>query len=320
MVAARYRVRSDVVQWALRAHRSWPSTPSGDGRADDGTISAHRAGRLLSAVQVLVDREAPAGLRSTTRPRSGPASLTALLATILEEAVVLTGADSGILQLRDPDTGQLRIVTHTELDAAFLEHFSVVDDDLVVYGRAARDGVQVVVTDVITDSGYAPHRAVAAAAGIRAIQSTLLADHNGRVVGVVSTHFRRVHRLTQPDLRLLEVFADLAAELLAARLAADDTAPSRTAPSSIAGDGRPARRPVASPRASDDDMAELADYVVTRLFEVVLRLDGLRSIVGRGTADTRLAAASDQLTDIVEHVRTVLVARDEPDAMGSHRL
>lgn len=310
MVAARYRVRSDVVQWALTAHRSWPSTPSGDGRADDGTISAHRAGRLLSAVQVLVDREAPAGLRS----------LTALLATILEEAVALTGADSGILQLRDPDTGQLRIATHTELDAAFLEHFSVVDDDLVVYGRAARDGVQVVVTDVITDPGYAPHRGVAAAAGIRAIQATPLADHNGRVVGGVSTHFRRAHRLTQPDLRLLEVFADLAAELLAARLAADDTASSRTASSSITGDDRFMRRPGAPPRASDDDMAELADYVVTRLFDVVLRLDGLRSLVGRGTADTRLAAASDQLTDIVEHVRTILVARDEPDTTPQYRL
>ena len=79
-------------------------------------------------------------------------------------------------------------------------------------GRAAKVCAQTVVADVRSDPGFGPHREIAAAAGFRAVQSTPLTDYAGRLVGVVSTHFRRPHRPSVRDLRLMGLYADFAGE------------------------------------------------------------------------------------------------------------
>lgn len=50
------------------------------------------------------------------------------------------------------------------------------------------------------------------AAGFRAVQSTPLADSRGRLVGMVSTHWRHPGRPAGRDMRALELFGDLAGE------------------------------------------------------------------------------------------------------------
>jgi GAF domain-containing protein len=52
-------------------------------------------------------------------------------------------------------------------------------------------GVQTVIVDVQRDPMFAPHREIAAGSRFRAVQSTPLVDHNGRLLGVISTHYRR---------------------------------------------------------------------------------------------------------------------------------
>jgi len=141
--------------------------------------------------------------------------LGSLLPPVLAGALWLTGADFGNIQLLDPATRSLRIVTQSGFGPEFLDYFAVVDDGHSACGRAAQAGAQAVIADVTADPGFAPHRDIAAASGFRAVQSTPLVDHAGRLIGMVSTHFRRPHRPAGTDLQIMELYGDFAGEALA---------------------------------------------------------------------------------------------------------
>jgi hypothetical protein len=50
------------------------------------------------------------------------------------------------------------------------------------------------------------------------VQSTPLADYAGRLIGMVSTHFRRPHRPPDRELRVMELYGDFAGEAVRQRL------------------------------------------------------------------------------------------------------
>jgi GAF domain-containing protein len=151
---------------------------------------------------------------------------------VLEGALSLTGADLGNVQIRHPDGG-LRIACQHGFGREFLEYFAVVDDEGAACGRAAAQRSQVVIVDVDADPRFAPHREIAAASGFRAVQSTPLVDADGRLVGIVSTHFRRPHRPSRRDLLIMEWYGDLVAALIG-----ECVAPSNGEDSSYAANAR----------------------------------------------------------------------------------
>ena len=73
---------------------------------------------------------------------------------------------------------------------------------------------------MVTDRGFEPHRPIAAAWGFRAVQSTPLVDKEGRLVGVVSTHYPRPYAPPARDLRVMRRYADLLGQVLSSRLSA----------------------------------------------------------------------------------------------------
>jgi hypothetical protein len=80
--------------------------------------------------------------------------------------LALTGADFGNVQIADPATGSLILVTQVGLGPEFPEHFTVVGgDSQSVCGWTATHRAQTVVADVRYDPGFAPHREIAGAAG-----------------------------------------------------------------------------------------------------------------------------------------------------------
>jgi hypothetical protein len=194
----------------------------------DGHVFARQAGHFSSFVQLSLDepevmrhvQEAAEDLRDCSR-------LDTLLPKILDDVLALTGADFGNVQLLDPASGALTIVTQSGFGSEFTDYFAVVDDGHSACGRAARRCAQTVIADVTADAAFAPHREIAAAAGFRAVQSTPMADSAGRLVGMVSTHFRSPGRLPRRDLRMLELYGDLAGEAVARqlRVAPGDAAP-----------------------------------------------------------------------------------------------
>jgi PAS domain S-box-containing protein len=73
---------------------------------------------------------------------------------------------------------------------------------------------RVVVEDVETDPSFAPHLHIVAAAGYRAVQSTPLFSRSGEPLGMISTHFRQRHRPSERELRLTDLYARQAAEMI----------------------------------------------------------------------------------------------------------
>jgi GAF domain-containing protein len=181
---------------------------------------------------------------------------------VLDGALSLAGADFGTVQLLDPVAGSLRLVTQSGFGSGFVEYFAVVDDDHSACGRAAREGTLVVIADVNADPGFAPHRGMAAA-GFRAVQSIPLTDDAGHLVGVVSTYFRRPHRPAGLDLRIMELYVDVACEAVAAHLGAlGDEGPGDPVGRAV-GPGSHERGP-AGGASLDDTVAQFAGYIVNR--------------------------------------------------------
>ena len=194
-----------------------------DGTARLAPVSADRLARRVehfaASVQfVLDDPDAARRLHVLTKDLRTVRRLGTLLPQILRGAMALVGGDFGSVQIVDPATGSLRLVTQAGFGPEFLDYFAVVEDVHSTCGRAARQGAQAAIADVRADPGFTPHREIAAAAGFRAVQSTPLVDHAGHLVGMVSTHFQRPQRPSDRDLRIMELYADFAGEALTRHL------------------------------------------------------------------------------------------------------
>ena len=133
---------------------------------------------------------------------------------ILDAAIEMDGAVKGNVQLFDPALDALRIVGQRGFDSAFLELFGVVRaDDFCVCGRSFRHKRRVVCHDISADRLFRPYLSTTSANGVRAVQSTPVIDHDGRVRGVISTHFSEVRMLTERAGKALDHFASEMAAL-----------------------------------------------------------------------------------------------------------
>jgi PAS domain S-box-containing protein len=110
--------------------------------------------------------------------------LPALLEEVVDAAVSIVGADMASIQLRDGITGELRLTAQRGFGPEVVEHFASARPDAESSEREAMR-----------------------AAGVLAIQTTPLGNRSGKVVGLLSTYFRRVHRLPGHSLKLLELLA-----------------------------------------------------------------------------------------------------------------
>lgn len=121
-------------------------------------------------------------------------------------------AGFGNIQLLDPASGSLCVVTQSGFSAEFLEYFAVVKDGHSACGRAAQACAQAVIADVTTDAGFAPHRQIAATSGFRAVQSTRWSITRAAWSAWWATHFPQPHRPPERDLQITSLFGDFAAE------------------------------------------------------------------------------------------------------------
>jgi PAS domain S-box-containing protein len=142
-------------------------------------------------------------------------NLTAALSDVLENAIVTCGADFGNIQLFNQQTESLEIVVHRGFQQEFLDYFRVVRmDEGSSCAQAMLSGERISIEDVELDPTFEPLRPIAAVAGYRAVQSTPLKTHNGLILGMLSTHFRKPHRVSGRDERLLDLYARHAADLI----------------------------------------------------------------------------------------------------------
>lgn len=145
-----------------------------------------------------------------------------VLNQLLDTAIQLLNGEMGNIQLYDASQGILRIVAHRGFDGAFLDYFREVSGGGSTCGRALRSGQRVMVEDVEIDPEFMPHRAVMAAAGVRAVQSTPIMDRQGQLLGVMSIHFRQPHRPSERELWMLDLYMPMVSTMISLALAQCD--------------------------------------------------------------------------------------------------
>ncbi|RJR46003.1 MAG: PAS domain S-box protein [Desulfobacteraceae bacterium] len=139
-----------------------------------------------------------------------------VLGEIVETAIAISGADFGNIQLLDAESSQLRIVAHRGFPEWWIDFwnrgFECKGSCTVALGR----GERIIVEDVEQSPIFAgtPGLEIQLKAGVRAVQSTPLVSRSGEPLGMFSTHYRTPHRPDERTLRLLDLLARHAADII----------------------------------------------------------------------------------------------------------
>jgi DNA-binding NarL/FixJ family response regulator len=145
----------------------------------------------------------------------GLASPNGELQPMLDAAIRLLSSDFGNVQAVTNGGVALRIVAQRGFGRSFLDIFREVSTtDDCACGRALRAGERVIVEDTETDVRYAPFREIAREAGYRSVQSTPLIGGDGKILGMLSTHWRSVHRPSESSLCRLDTYTRQVSEFI----------------------------------------------------------------------------------------------------------
>ena len=140
----------------------------------------------------------------------------------MDAAVAIMRPDFASMQMLYPDRGEggeLRLLAFHGFSpeaARFWEW--VCADSQSTCGEALRTRRRAVAADVERCEYMAGSEDLATylQTGIRAVQSTPLITRDGTLVGMISTHWKTTHEPSERDLRLLDILARQAADLIGA--------------------------------------------------------------------------------------------------------
>jgi PAS domain S-box-containing protein len=119
------------------------------------------------------------------------------------------------MQLLDESKDALRLLAYRGFGPELGEAFELCGGDIATACNAARrERRRVIVPDVEASDFLAPMLEVHRRFDIRAVQSTPLISRSGELLGMISTHWRAPHEPQEGELRLLDVLARQAADLI----------------------------------------------------------------------------------------------------------
>ncbi len=146
-----------------------------------------------------------------------------LYGKIVEAAVAITGSQFGTMQLLCPTDdpsghgGELQLLAHRGLPSEAVGFWQWVNPR--AYSSctlALKFGQRAIIPDFEEweDIAGTPDLAAFRKTGIRSAQTTPLLSRTGKLLGMISTHWDRPHQPTDRDLRMLDIVARQAADLL----------------------------------------------------------------------------------------------------------
>jgi signal transduction histidine kinase len=144
---------------------------------------------------------------------TGTLDIEAVLQEVLQAALTVQGTDLGLLSLCDPERERLNLRVSRGFDDALLKEIARAPGSGAC-GMCYAQRRRVVVEDVEGDPIFAAYRQAARTAGFRAVHSTPLMTRNGAIIGVLSVHFRRPHRPSERETRLMDLYARMAADAI----------------------------------------------------------------------------------------------------------
>ncbi len=144
---------------------------------------------------------------------------------ILDSAVAIMRSDFASMQTVDESQDALRMLVWRGFDQEFGRIFELNRPDTKTSCSVARrTGQRVIVPDVemcdfiVGTPALEDHRKT----GIRAVQSTPLISRSGKLVGMISTHWRNPHQPSKRDLRLFDILVRQAADLIERKKAEEE--------------------------------------------------------------------------------------------------
>jgi len=135
------------------------------------------------------------------------------LNAILKMAVTLDDSDFGLLLLRG-ENQELSVGASHGFDEGSLEFIAGAPFGACGYGTAVAERRRVIVEDAETDPLFAPDRPAVRQAGFRALHCVPLIARSGQVIGVLATHHRQPHRPTDWGIRLIDLCARQAVDVI----------------------------------------------------------------------------------------------------------
>ena len=136
---------------------------------------------------------------------------------LLESAVMQMRSDAASVQLLDVEKNELLLLGWKGFHPDSATHWQrVACGPESTCGAALKERQRVIVADVndpscgLTQEGITCY----ALSGLVAVQSTPLVSRDGRLLGMLSTHWRRLHQPAERDLALFDVLARQAADVL----------------------------------------------------------------------------------------------------------
>ena len=141
----------------------------------------------------------------------------AIYAHIIDAAAELMGSDCATMQMLDPVRGELKLLGARGFPAESLAGWAWVrSGSSSSCGTALARAERVVVSDIETCTFMAGTENLDAyrACGVRAAQSTPLYSRAGDPVGMISTHWFRPHEPDERDLRIFDLLARQAADVI----------------------------------------------------------------------------------------------------------
>jgi len=151
-------------------------------------------------------------------------NIDALYQKLVDAATKIMHSDLGSLQRYDPERNALQLIAHIGLDDEAIAYWQwVCSGQATTCGQALEKLQRVIVHDFETctfiagtPDGDAFHKA-----GVRSAQSTPLLTRNGRLVGMLTTHCTYCCEPNERDLRLLDIVARQAADLIERKMATE---------------------------------------------------------------------------------------------------
>ncbi|WP_175354854.1 hybrid sensor histidine kinase/response regulator [Herbaspirillum robiniae] len=144
-------------------------------------------------------------------------SVDALYQKLVDAATLVMRSDFGSMQRYDRARGELELIAHHGLNEDAVRFWQwVYPGRATTCGKALETGKRVIVRDfencdyIVGSDDLEAFRK----AGVRAAQSTPLLTRNGNLVGMITTHWTHCHEPKERDLRLFDIIARQAADLI----------------------------------------------------------------------------------------------------------
>ncbi len=137
-----------------------------------------------------------------------------VLREVLRSALSMQGTNLGFLTLCDDSAQALKLRIHQGFSQEFLKVASTIPYGVGTCGKAYAERRQIVVEDVLKDPLTMPHASTCALGGFRAVHSTPLITNRGNILGVLTLHFAQPHLPTERQMRLMDLYARMAADII----------------------------------------------------------------------------------------------------------